>query len=188
MKPGILLARILGGVVVAVLAGCSSASKLPSYGVVDDFQLIDQTGAAFDSKTLADRVWIADFIFTNCAGPCPRMTAEMRKAQSELASVKNARLVSFTVDPDRDQPAVLAEYAKRYHAEPDRWIFLTGPKATLHHITRDLFKLGDVNGVFDHSTRFALVDKRGRIRGFYGSTDAEQMARLIADARALAAD
>jgi cytochrome oxidase Cu insertion factor (SCO1/SenC/PrrC family) len=182
-----LAPRILP-VILLSLISCNPASKLPSYGVVDDFELIDQNGNAFHSKTLADRVWIADFIFTNCAGPCPRMTGEMRKAQNELAGVKDARLVSFTVDPDRDQPVVLAEYAKRYHAEPDRWIFLTGPKAALHHITRDVFKLGDVNGAFDHSTRFALVDKKGRIRGFYVSSESEQMVKLIADAKALAAD
>jgi len=170
------------------LAGCSPSAKLPSFGVVDDFELTDQSGKPFRSQSLAGRVWIADFIFTNCAGPCPRMTAEMRKVQGELAAVKDARLVSFTVDPDRDVPAVLDEYAKRYHAEPERWIFLTGPKATLHHITREVFKLGDVTGALDHSTRFALVDQKGRIRGFYSSGDAEQMTRLVADAKGLAAD
>jgi len=170
------------------LAGCNAASKLPSFGVVDDFQLTDQSGASFDSRTLSGRVWIADFIFTNCAGPCPRMTTEMRRVQGELAAVKDARLVSFTVDPDRDSPSVMAEYAKRYHAEPERWIFLTGPKATLHHITRDVFKLGDVSGALEHSTRFALVDKKGRIRGFYASADSEAMNKLVADAKALAAD
>ena len=170
-----------------IFVSCAHPPKqLPILGQVAPFQLTSQAGQTFDSATLAGHIWVADFIFTNCEGPCPRMSAYMRALQKATADLPDLKMVSFTVDPDRDSPSVMAEYAKRYHAEPERWIFLTGPKATLHHITRDVFKLGDVSGALEHSTRFALVDKKGRIRGFYASADSEAIRWPICQAMLLA--
>ncbi|MEO8025334.1 MAG: SCO family protein [Bryobacteraceae bacterium] len=180
--------RALAGLMVALflLSGCAGHVSLPSYGVVEPFDLTDSSGKPFDSRTLDGHVWIADFIFTNCAGPCPRMSSQMRLLQIRLDGDASAvKLVSFTVDPDRDTPEVLAEYSRRYHAESGRWYFLTGPKPRLHHITREVFRLGDVTGTLEHSTRFALVDKQGRIRGFYPSDDTAQIQQLFRDAKVL---
>jgi protein SCO1/2 len=171
-----------------VLAGCSAEPPLPSYGVVPDFSLTDQTGAAFSSKALDKHVWVADFIFTNCPGPCPRMSSQMHQVQTALAGDDGVRFVSFTVDPARDTPLVLTAYAKHFAADPAKWYFLTGPASTLNLLSYDVFKLNNVDGTLVHSTRFALVDRQSRIRGFYGSFDQESVPKLIADARRLLKD
>jgi protein SCO1 len=166
---------------VLALAGCSASAGLPSYGVVPDFSLIDQSNQPFlSANTLRGKVWIADFIFTNCAGPCPRMSAQMRQVDNALHDIK---FVSFTVDPTRDTPEVLQKYAQRYQAEPGIWYFLTGSQADLHNLARNVFLLGDVNGDLEHSTRFVLIDKRSRVRGYYLTSDDDAIPRLIADAK-----
>jgi protein SCO1/2 len=174
-------------VCLAVAASsCSRRPALPSYGVVPDFRLTDQSGREFlSSEKLNGHVWIANFIFTNCSGPCPRMTTQMKEAREKLAS-RDVRFVSFTIDPARDTPEVLSAYARRFHADPERWYFLTGPQSQLHQLKRQTFMLGDVDGSLQHSTRFVLVDAQSRIRGFYDSSDAESMGRLPADALGLA--
>ncbi len=151
-------------------------------GQVPPFEMVSQDGKPFDSKTLAGRVWIADFIFTNCPGPCLRMSAQMHKVQSATAGTPQIRLLSFTVDPARDSPPVLAAFASRYEADPARWTFLTGKQETLQMLSRDTFKLGDVDGSMNHSTRFVLVDKRGRVRGIYGTQDGDPVGKVTADA------
>jgi protein SCO1/2 len=166
------------------LAACSARPGLPNYGLVPDFTLTDQTGSVFESaKSLRGQVWIADFVYTNCEGPCPMMSSYMHKVQTELTGPDNVQLVSFTVDPARDTPKVLAEYASHFMAQPGKWFFLTGPQPTLHHLSRDVFKLGDVTAELEHSTRFVLIDRNARIRGFYLSSDDDAIPRLVADAR-----
>jgi protein SCO1/2 len=90
------------------------------------------------------------------------------------------------VDPERDTPPVLAEYATRYRAQPGRWYFLTGDRTTLDALDRRAFMLGNVDGSLQHSTRFVLVDRQGRIRGYYGTSEDDPTARLIVDIRQLA--
>lgn len=171
-----------------VLVGCSAKPPLLSYGVVPDFALTDQSGAAFSSRALDKRVWVADFIFTNCPGPCPRMSSQMHQVQTALQGDDGVRFVSFTVDPARDTPMVLTAYAKHFEADPRKWYFLTGATATLNHLSYNVFHLNTVDGTLDHSTRFVLVDGQSRIRGFYASSDQEAVPKLIADARQLLKD
>jgi len=173
-----------------LLSACgSSDSELPTYNTVAPFQLTAQNGEEFLSDAhLKGKVWLADFIFTTCTGPCPRMSARMKRLQQEFAELPDVRLVSFTVDPETDTPEVLAEYGQRFGAEEGRWYLLTGDSATLHRVNRKDFMLGDVvKGETDHSTRFALVDRTGMVRGYYMSGDSDAMDRLSADVRALAA-
>jgi protein SCO1/2 len=156
---------------------------LPVLGTVPEFRLTAQTGAPFDSSTLQGHVWVADFIYTNCPGPCPLMSRRMKRiAQSTDSAV---RFVSFTVDPARDTPAVLTAYGHGYDADPTRWAFLTGDTKTLEMLDRDAFKLGDLNPSFDHSTRFVLVDRKSRIRGYYGMGMENMLERIVSDAKAL---
>jgi protein SCO1/2 len=170
-----------------VLVGCTAHASLPAYSAVSDFTLTDQTGAQFQSATqLKGLIWVADFIFTNCTGPCPRMSSQMHQVQTGLAGVEDVRLVSFTVDPDRDTPQVLAAYAARFEARPGTWFFLTGPRDALRQLSRNAFMLGDVDGNLQHSTRFALVDRSSKIRGFYLTAEEDAIPRLIADAKSLA--
>jgi protein SCO1/2 len=181
----LVAAAILG--TFLILAGCSSsASQLPSYGAVPEFQLTAQDGSTFDSKALDGQVWVADFMFTSCPGPCPRMTSQMHEVQSAIQSLRGVKLVSFTVDPARDTPAVLAAYAKVHGASSERWYFLTGPQSTLHHLCRDVFKLGDVDGKLMHSTRFILMDRKSQIRAYYDTSESGSIQQLISDVKALA--
>ncbi len=178
------------GLSVLALVGCTASVGLPSYGVVGDFALTDQFNQPFlSANTLRGKVWIADFIFTNCAGPCPRMSAQMRQVDDALRPhISDLRLVSFTVDPARDTPAILAKYAEHYQAEPGVWFFLTGTQATLHNLARSVFLLGDVNGDLQHSTRFVLIDRQSRVRGYYLTSDEDAIPKLIADAKRVAKD
>jgi protein SCO1/2 len=155
------------------------------FGQVPDFQLLSQTGEPFDRKTLDGKIWVADFIFTNCTGPCPRMSSHLRRVQTQTAELGDVRLVSFSVDPERDTPAALAEYAKRFRAVPGRWFFLTGDRSTLDALDRRTFMLGNVDGSLQHSTRLVLVDRQGRIRGYYATSEDDPTARLLVDIRQL---
>jgi protein SCO1 len=171
-------------VLAAALAGCSFHSNLPTYATVPAFMLTDQRGATFDSAQLANHVWVADFMFTNCPGPCPRMSSQMRQVQTALA-IADVRLVSFTIDPERDTPEALSAYAVRYAARPGIWYFLTGRVETLQRLDRDVFKLGDIDGTLQHSTRFVLMDRKSRVRGYYLTSEPDAISQLIADAKRL---
>lgn len=176
-------ARSLLALSAALLISCGDG--LPGYGNVSRFALTDQSGQAFASEALDGKVWVANFIFTNCAGPCPRMSTDMSRLASAFAADPRVHFVSFTVDPDRDTPPVLAAYARRY-AGGERWHLLTGERATLHRLKRSDFQLGDVApGALEHTTRFALVDQKGRIRGYYRSDEPGFIEKITADLRRL---
>lgn len=172
-------------VVSLFLVSCNLQPPLQDFGIVPDFTLTSQTGQPFGSRDLAGKVWVANFIFTTCQGPCPRMSAQFRQIQQRTGEPANLRFVSFTIDPARDTPAVLAAYAKRFQADPGRWIFLTGPAAELNRLSTGPFHAGAIDGSLTHSTRFALIDQHGHIRGYYDSSDEEMVRQLVADVGAL---
>lgn len=169
-------------------AGCARHEALPVYAHVPAFTLTSETGATFDSSILDGKIWVADFFFTTCMGPCPRMSARMHWVQKRIADLPALRLVSFTVDPQHDTPPVLAAYAQRFRAQPGRWYFLTGPQPALDALDRDAFKMGGVDGSFVHSTLIALVDRRGFIRGYFHTEDGESLEPLVAAIRRLAGE
>ena len=156
-----------------------------SYGSVPPFQLVNQNGQAFGSNQLAGKIWIADFIFTACPGPCPMISSRMSELQKPLEKT-DVHLVSFSVDPEKDTPEVLRGYAEKLHAQPQRWDFLTGPKATIYDVSKNGFKLGvsdgsEEAGVPVHSTRMVLVDRHGQIRGYYDALAPDAVTKLLAD-------
>jgi protein SCO1/2 len=165
-------------------------TSIAEYGVVPDFKLTERSGKPFQLADLRGKIWVADFIFTHCAGPCPLMTTRMAGIQKSVLGLNDVRLVSFTVDPDRDTLEVLAKYASNYGASADKWFFLTGQKAALFSLATNGFHLAAIEDSSggsqpDHSTRFALVDREAKIRGYYDGTSEEATARLIADVKAL---
>lgn len=177
------IAKWSASLLALLLAGCSHPP--PETGLwVSSFTLTDQTGADFSSDSLIGHVWVANFMFTNCPGPCPRMSSQMHEVQTALAG-QDVKLVSMTVDPDRDTPEKLAKYAAFYSATPGIWYFLTGPRETLNHLGQDVFKLNAVDGSLDHSTRFVLVDRKSQIRGYYLTSEPDAIQRVIVDAKAL---
>jgi len=149
-------------------------------GQVADFTLTNQGGVAVSLADLHGRVWIADIIFTRCAGPCPRMTQQMRELQDALPPASQARLVTLTTDPDFDTPPVLRAYGERFGAKPERWIFLTGAKKEIAALAIDSLKLTavekkpeereDPQDLFIHSTILVVVDKQGRLRDVFETT------------------
>jgi protein SCO1/2 len=159
--------------------------NVSSYGVVPTFQLTNQNGQSFGAAQLSGKIWIADFIYTTCPGPCPMISSRMSELQTPLGKT-DVHLVSFSVDPEKDTPAVLRGYAEKLQAEPGRWDFLTGPKSEIYKLSHDGFKLAvsdgsDVLGLPVHSTRMVLVDRHGQIRGYYDATEPEAITKLLAD-------
>src|SRR6184192_4701238 len=153
-----------------------------SYGTVPEFLLVNQDGQNFGSAQLRGKIWIADFIYTTCPGPCPMISSRMSELQKPLQKT-DVHLVSFSVDPAKDTPQVLRSYAEKLQAEPGRWDFLTGPQSTIYNLSRDGFKLavGEEKGVPVHSTRMILVDRHGEIRGYYDAVQADAVTKLSAD-------
>jgi protein SCO1/2 len=153
-----------------------------SYGSVPEFTLINQDGKNFGSGELRGKIWIADFIYTTCPGPCPMISSRMSELQQPLEK-SDVHLVSFTVDPAKDTPQVLQTYAERLRAEPGRWDFLTGAQSTIYNLSRNGFKLavGEGKGVPIHSTRMILVDRHGAIRCYYDAAEADAVTKLVAD-------
>jgi len=171
-----------------LLASCVRPTALPILGEIPEFQLTAQTGQVFDSHSLDGHVWVADFIYTTCTGPCPMMSAQMRQIQNSTAETPDVLLISMTVDPVHDTPPVLAEYARHFKQDPARWTFLTGEVDKLNELGIHAFKLNSVDGSLTHSTRFVLVDRQRRIRGFYISGEDAFMPKLLHDVRQLEQD
>jgi protein SCO1 len=163
---------------------------LPKQYQLPPFTLVSERGQPFGSEELKGHIWVADFIYTTCAGPCPKLTKRMAEIQHRARNMGDAlRLVTFTADPENDTPEVLAAYARKSRANPRRWTFLTGPLADLETLAVKGFK--EVTGKKDalsgllHSEHLFLVDPAGWVRGHYDATD-EGIAALLHDMRILA--
>lgn len=166
-----------------------SNRAISSYGTLPSFELVNQDAQPFGTAQLAGKIWIADFIFTTCPGPCPIISTRMSELQRPLEKT-DIHLVSFTVDPEKDTPEVLHAYAEKLNAQPARWDFLTGARDAIYALTRDGFKLAvsdgsEETGVPVHSTRLVLVDRRGVIRGYYDALAPDAVTKLLADANHL---
>jgi protein SCO1 len=191
---------IIGAVLLTILPFAQRAflSAPPPLADLGPWQLVDQDGRAHGSQELAGKVWIAAFFFTRCPTVCP---AEMDKLKRMHRAVEDlgdrVHFVSFTVDPAYDTPDVLKRYALKLEALPSRWTFLTGPQPALEAllVKKMLVPIGpppppgaSQQELIDiaHSTRFALVDQRGRLRALWPTQDEQQLGNLINAARLLA--
>jgi protein SCO1/2 len=142
---------------------------------------------------LEGKIWVADLIFTRCGSICPILSANMARLQTALRKRGGEMpvLVSFTVDPAADTPPVLSEYASRFHADPEHWLFLTGERAALYELIGEGFHLGvaqreeggvtDPNQLITHSDRFILIDRALRIRGYYRGIEASAVPSVLRD-------
>ncbi|MGH7382545.1 MAG: SCO family protein [Candidatus Methylomirabilales bacterium] len=215
---GLLLLVLMGAVGVlwfwqgpairSWLSGKRPGEALDVFGSVPDFSLIERSGRKVTREDLLGKLWITNFMFTHCLDTCPLQSAEMARLQADFGAEIDFRLVSITVDPERDTVLVLSQYAKRYGADPTRWLFLTGEKSAIYRLALDGFRLSVVDpaeGVksqlfgplpvlahheetgkqFIHSSRFVLVDRQARIRGYYESADEGALQRLRRDVRVL---
>ncbi len=162
-----------------------SAGELPVMWEAPAFSLTNQEGKAFSSEDLKGEPYIADFIYTSCPGQCPVMTATLSRLQAKLPA--GLRIVSFSVDPDHDTPAVLAAYAKVARADTGRWNFLTGPKSAIFNEGVGM-KIVAPNVPIDlltHDSHFFLVDSIGRVRLICSSSNPAEVENLVASAKDL---
>jgi protein SCO1/2/putative membrane protein len=173
-------------------ASSRAAEHLEDAGIeLGAFRLTERSGRTVGDADLAGRVWVASFIFTNCPLSCPRITSVMKGLQAKFAR-NGVQLVSISVDPARDTPEALADYARKFGASTDRWWFLTGPKDDLARLITGGFKLGLASSSEDeqragaepitHSDRLALVDRENRVVGFFDSNDPAKIDALVAEA------
>jgi protein SCO1/2 len=177
-------------------AACAPRPDLPHIMRVPAFALHDQNARALSPEQLRGKVWIANFIFTRCPDVCPLLTSRMSGVRTQLAPVRSqVQIVSFSVDPANDTPAVLKRYAEKHNADQPDWSFLTGPVDPMKQLIVDGFKqslssepaeAGKAAGIL-HGSHFVLVDRQLDIRGFYRS-DQEGLLRLARDARILVAE
>jgi protein SCO1/2 len=152
-------------------------AALPVIGPVAGFTLTNQDGQVVTLADLSNRVWVADIIFTRCAGSCPIMSKQMESLQEALPAASRARLVTLTTDPDFDTPPILKKYGDRYGANSNHWTFLTGTKSEIGRLAANSLKLSAVPvkpedqqnpaDLFIHSTVFVIVDQHARLRGTF---------------------
>ena len=160
---------------------------------VGDFEATTQDGDTLTRDDLKGQWWVADFVFTNCTTVCPPMTRNKKILQDRLqeAGVENVHLVSFSVDPDRDTPEVLTEYANQHGADLSTWTFLTGYDfETIQELSMDSFKSPvqpppEGDDQVGHGTSFFLVDPEGTIIKNYSGREVDQMNQIVDDIKSL---
>ena len=155
------------------------------YHHIPDFKLIDQFGDTVTNERFDGKVYIADFFFTHCPTICPVMTSNLRKIQKKYDPGEVA-IASYSVDPKRDSSKRLMEYAERYDVNHENWTFLTGDKKQIYLLARNGYFISATEGTggpndFIHSDLFTLVDRKGRIRGYYRGTKDDAIQQLMND-------
>jgi len=190
----VFLAAVVPAVVVPTLMCRTPEPVLADLGAVGPFALTDERGDPFGDAALRGHVTIVSFVFTRCDTICPVTTMKMQRLQDKtFDAAAKIKLASFSVDPAYDTPARLAEYAQRYHADPARWRFVTGPVDDIRKLVEGPFMNSMAQeGVtasgapaISHSGYFVLVDASAHIRGAYDSSDVQRLDQMIHDARYL---
>jgi protein SCO1 len=180
-------------ILALLLSACGQKGiKNPLDYPVNDFNAVTQDNKPFEKKNLSEKIWIADFIFTNCADVCPPMTANMTKLQKmvDQEDLKNVEFVSFSVDPTVDTPEKLAEYAKNFGLKDDNWTFLTGySQEFIETYARETFKTlvkkpqeGDQ---VIHQTYFFLVGPDVKVKKIYDGYKEVPYDEMISDIKSL---
>lgn len=181
------------GIVVEVGSPAAAPFEMPRPGLLPgpvgpmpDVAAVERSGRALRTNELRGRWTVMNLIFTHCGGPCPRLTAQMKRLQDALGDGDDLRLVSFTVDPDRDTPEVLAKYAKDFDADPERWWFVRTSAEDLRTIVGKSFRLMPEEDLFVHSNHLIVLDPQLRMRALYLPLQEEDwLPRLLADVAAL---
>ncbi|NNC94042.1 MAG: SCO family protein [Chitinophagales bacterium] len=153
---------------------------------IGDFEFIDQDSNRVSMVDAGSKILVANFFFTACPSICPEMTNQLSRVQNSLLDEDDVVIFSFTVDPERDTPEILASYADNYDIDPKIWHLLTGDKKSIYMVARNQFLLPVIEGDggkedFIHSELLVLVDQEKQIRGFYDGTDEKEVDRLMND-------
>jgi protein SCO1/2 len=188
---GLLVALGLGGVLALRQP---PQPPLPDLGTLPAFTLTDQDGRASGLAELRGQVWVADFVFTRCPTICPLLTSRMAQIEKRTQGLTDVRLVSVTVDPDYDTPAVLTRYMQKHGIAAGRWRFLTGSTARIEEVVtrgfKEVLERDGKTGPDDflsivHGGHFVLVDRAGHIRGYYDSSEPSAVDAVVRDAARL---
>lgn len=161
---------------------------------IADFSFQNQNNKTITQKEYENVIYVADFFFTTCPTICPIMTDNMVWLQDKIKDMPNVKLLSFSVTPDIDTPEVLRKYADEKGVIDSKWNLVTGDKKAIYYLARQSFlavKTASIGELYDmvHTENFILVDKKGRIRGFYDGTnlkehkndDTKNVAQLLED-------
>ena len=183
---------------LSVLIGCQSTPKeLPIIGqvkivgqdtihhTIPPFSFVNQDSAVVNNETLRPYIYVADFFFTSCPSICPKVTKQMLRFYDKYEANAQVKLVSFTMDPKRDDVEKLSLYAKNLEVKSSKWHFLTGDKDELLDLADDYFVVAyeddEAPGGFDHSGKILLVDHNGHIRSFAEGTESDSVDELLKD-------
>ncbi len=173
-----------------VLGGTEIVNGMEKDFTVMGFQFINQNNKPITESSWDDKIVVVDFFFTHCPSICPAMTSSMKRVQESFQNDENIQLASFTVDPERDNPAQLKAYVKKFSIHEKNWDLLTGKKEDLYRFARKGLFLITTDGDggdddFIHSERLVLIDKQKRIRGYYDGTEEKKVNQLINDIKKL---
>lgn len=166
----------------------TARGELPVLGEVPDFIMTERSGHPYGRDDMDGRIHIVNFIFTSCPGVCPVMNGNLADLYRRLAGSDQVRFVSISVDPDRDSLPTLRAYADSIGVTDDRWVFLRAPIEDVVQLCEKGFMLPADNLPMGHTFRVTLVDRRGRIRGYYDGTDTGSMKILVRHLRLLAGE
>lgn len=175
------------------IVGPREALELPDgsfdtlYHTIPDFELINQDNQMVKRDDLLGSIYIADFFFVTCPTICPKMTSNMGYIQKKFADKKDLKFISITVNPEHDSVEVLKEYAQKVHADTKSWSFLTGDKDKIYDLAFNGFFVNAQKdeiapGGFLHSQLLVLIDRKGRIRGYFDGTVYSEMKKDLTDA------
>lgn len=161
------------------------------YHTIPSFSYLNQDSNYVTNDTYKGKVWVTDFMFTNCPSICPPMTTNMKRLNimtKDIAS--NVQFLSFSIDPYRDQPTRLRSYIQEHGIDAKNWAFLTNNDEEATHKLAGFFfnfaeKSDEVPGGYGHTSYFSIVDSRGRVRGVYDGLDTKAIDSLERDLRYL---
>lgn len=193
--------------IASIISACTpSEQKLPIYGerdtatrtingkvltdtiynTIPDFKFVSQYGDTITSKNFKDKIYVSDFFFTSCPTICPVMKKNMLKVYKEIKGQNDIAILSHTIDPEHDTPAVLKKYATDLGVDGRQWLFVTGKKEDIYKIGQKHYMVvanedSTAVGGYIHSGAFLLVDREKRVRGTYDGTKQEGIDKLMKD-------
>ena len=166
-----------------------SAAGDTIYHTVPSFSFVNQQGKTITDKDFTDKIYVANFFYATCPRECPKMTDQLKRVQDAFMKDDQVRIISHTINPEHDGVQVLADYAKKYDADSNKWWFVTGNKDSINSIAQKGYYVEAAQGKnpddFFHSQQLILVDKDKHIRGFYDGLDAPSVDTLIIEMKVL---
>ena len=178
----ILIFIILMGIGASwVIEKANASHEIPIIKKVPNFNFTNQNGKSFSHNQLKNKINVLDFFFTNCPGPCPIMTYNMKSLYDDFSSSNDVQFISITVDPENDNIDVLKNYADINGINDQRWHLLTSELSKIKSLKRDGFMLFADDLPQGHAIKFILIDENGNIRKYFDGTDEASLSILKKD-------